>query len=131
MNELLNFGLSENTIKAMTEENAEIINLTDDEVIEKENLLRNINCSEEQVINIISSNASFLSADNSDILNLFNALTSYGFTTLNILFDANPYILNLQAYEIKNYINDRLNKNESLDMVVDDLESNPILFNEI
>ncbi len=131
MNELLNFGLSENTIKAMTEENAEIINLTDDDVIEKENLLRNINCSEEQVINIISSNASFLSADNSDILNLFNALTSYGFTTLNILFDANPYILNLQAYEIKNYINDRLNKNESLDMVVDDLESNPILFNEI
>lgn len=131
MNELLNFGLSENTIKAMTEENAEIINLTDDEVIEKENLLRNINCSEEQVINIISSNASFLSADNSDILNLFNALTSYGFTTLNILFDANPYILNLQAYEIKNYINDRLNKNESLDLVVDDLESNPILFNEI
>lgn len=131
MNELLNFGLSENTIKAMTEENAEIINLTDDDVIEKENLLRNINCSEEQVINIISSNASFLSADNSDILNLFNALISYGFTTLNILFDANPYILNLQAYEIKNYINDRLNKNESLDMVVDDLESNPILFNEI
>ena len=131
MNELLNFGLSENTIKAMTEENAEIINLTDDEVIEKENLLRNINCSEEQVINIISSNASFLSADNSDILNLFNALTSYGFTTLNILFDANPYILNLQAYEIKNYINHRLNKNESLDLVVDDLESNPILFNEI
>lgn len=131
MNELLNFGLSENTIKAMTEENAEIINLTDDDVIEKENLLRNIHCSEEQVINIISSNASFLSADNSDILNLFNALTSYGFTTLNILFDANPYILNLQAYEIKNYINDRLNKNESLDMVVDDLESNPILFNEI
>lgn len=131
MNELLNFGLSENTIKAMIEENDEILNLTDDEVIDKENLLRNINCSEEQVINIISSNASFLSAHNNDIIDLFNTLISYGFTTLNILIDSNPYILNLQAYEIKNYINNRLNKNENLEMIIDELESNSILFNEI
>ncbi len=131
MDELLNFGLSENTIKAMIEENDKIVSLTDEEIIDKENLLRGINCSEEQIINIISSNASFLSCDNNDVINLFIALTNYGFTTLNILFDANPYILNLRDYELKNYINSRLNNNESLEMIVDDLESNPILFNEI
>lgn len=131
MNELLNFDLSENTIKAMIEQNDEIQSITDEEVIDKENLLRSVNCSEKQVINIISSNANLLSADNNDIIELFNTLTSYGFTTLNILFDANPYILNLQSYEIKNYINNRLKNNESLNIIVDDLDSNPILFNEI
>ena len=51
--------------------------------------------------------------------------------TLNILFDANPYILNLEPYEIDNYIKNRLEKNETLEDIIDDMDSNPYLFNEL
>ena len=50
---------------------------------------------------------------------------------LNILFDSNPYILNLEVFEIENYINSRLDSGEKLEDIIDDLDSNPILFNEM
>ena len=50
---------------------------------------------------------------------------------LNILFDSNAYILNLVVFEIENYINNRLDSGEELEDIIDDLDSNPILFNEI
>ena len=54
-----------------------------------------------------------------------------GFTSLNVLFDSNPYILNLEQFEIKNYINNRVSKGETIDEIIDDLDSNPYLFQEI
>ena len=54
-----------------------------------------------------------------------------GFTTLNILFDGNPYILNLDDFEIENYIENREKEGEKVEDIVDDLESNPYLFQEI
>ena len=54
-----------------------------------------------------------------------------GFDTLNILLDGNPYILNLDAYEIEEYIKDRENNGEQLEDIVDDMSSNPYLFTEI
>ena len=50
---------------------------------------------------------------------------------LNILLDSNPYILNLEVFEIEKYIYERLNKDEELEDIIDDLESNPQLFNEL
>ena len=51
--------------------------------------------------------------------------------TYNILFDANPYILNLEPFEIEKYINERKNNGENMEDIVDDLDSNPYLFNEL
>lgn len=130
MEELYNIGISEVTIKSMLEINPELVDISSDEIIEKENILRDIKCNDTQVRNIISSNPMFLTRTNSDIIKLLEYLTKLGFNTLNILFDSNPYILNLDSFEIDNYINNRLER-ETLEDIIDDLDSNPYLFNEM
>ena len=131
MNELFNLGLSEGTIKSMMEMNNEIKDMSDKEIIEKIELLKKLNCSGNQISNIIGSNSMYLSRTNGDIINLVNKLYEFGFNTLNILFDSNPYILNLEPFEIEEYINKRVSFGEELSDIVDDLDSNPYLFSEM
>lgn len=131
MEELYRMGISENTIKNMLELVPYISEMSEKEIKEKEIILKKVNCDENQVINIISSNPMYLDRTNDGVLRLISKLKSYGFSMLNILFDSNPYILNLEVFEIENYINCRLNNEEVLEDIIDDLDSNPILFNEI
>ena len=131
MKELYNIGICEKTLKSMMGVNPELSELSDKEIKEKEKILKDNNCSDNQVLNIISSNSLFLNRTNGEINKLICYLKETGFTCLNILFDSNPYILNLEVFEIKNYIDVRLNNGEELDDIVDDLDSNPLLFQEM
>ena len=131
MDELFNLGLSEETLRTMIELNPSIVELSDKEVLDKINLLKSINCSDTIISNIIGSNSMFLTRSNTDIIKLINYLNELGFSSLNILFDSNPYILNLDIFEIRNYIHDRISNGESLDDIIDDLDSNTYLFNEM
>lgn len=131
MNELFDLGVSEVTLKSMIELNPEILELSDKEVKEKEEILRLVGCNDKQVLSIISSNAMYLSRLNSDVIELINYLNKIGFKTLRILFDSNPAILNLDVFEIRDYINERMENGESLEDIVDDLDSNTYLFNEM
>lgn len=131
MIELYNIGISEETIKNMLEVNPEIKDLSEKKIKEKMLILEKIGCFDDQIINIISSNPTFLSRTKGEILNLVKTLVDYKFKTLNILLDSNPYILNLEPFEIKNYIEKRVEQGELLEDVIDDLDSNPILFNEM
>ena len=115
----------------MLEINNDIKDLSSQEIYEKEIILTNVNCTKNQMKNIISSNALFLTRTNEEIIQLINCLKKYRFDTLNILFDSNPYILNLEPFEIDNYINERINNGEELDDIIDDLDSNPYLFEEM
>ena len=94
-------------------------------------LLKIIQCSDNQIINIISSNSLYLSKTKEEYLKLINYLIKKKFNTLNILFDSNPYILNLEPYEIEKYINNRINNGELEEDIIDDLDSNPYLFSEV
>lgn len=130
MKELYNLDISEDTIKSMLEQEPEIKEITEKEIKEKEIILETIGCKKNQIRNIISSNPFYLTIDNKEILKLIKLLYKYNFNSLNILFDSNPYILNLEAYEIENYINKR-KKEENIEDIIDDLEDNPYLFSEI
>ena len=131
MIEPYNMEISDETLKSMIEINPEITELTNQEIIKKVEILKEINCSKTQILSIISSNPLFLSRGINEIIKLLSYLQEIGFTCLNILFDSNPYILNLEPFEIKKYINNRINQGENLDDIVDDLDSNPYLFQEI
>ncbi|MGN0993234.1 MAG: hypothetical protein ACI4PE_04870 [Bacilli bacterium] len=131
MEELYNLGLSENTIKSMFEINPGIKDLTNEEIREKEILLSKAGCTTSQIINIISSNASFLSRTNEEIIKLITYLNKLGFSTLNILFDSNPYILNLEIFEIEEYINKKQEKGIPLEAIIGELDSTPYLFSEM
>ena len=99
------------------------------DIIEKIKILKNINCSNRQIVNIISSNPLFLNRTNIDLKKLFNSLNIMGFTSLNLLIDTNPYILNLEPLEVEKYVKDRVDNGELLDDIIADLESNPYLLN--
>ena len=132
MEEILrNIGISQKTINQMEEISPNIKELSKEEIKEKIDILKKIKCDEIQVRNIISSNAMYLEKSNTDIEKLINKMHELGFDTLNILFDGNPYILNLEAYEIEEYIHKRENNGEKLEDIVDDMDANPYLFNEI
>lgn len=131
MEELYNLGISENTLKSMLDVEPNLNDLSDKEIQEKEILLSKIGCSRNEIINIISSNCNFLMKTNEEIIKLITYLNQIGFDNLNILFDANPYILNLETFEIEEYINKEVSKGKELEDIIDELDSNPYLFNEI
>lgn len=130
MEELFNLGIDDDTIKDMLEINPEIKDMDELDIIKKKYLLMHIGCTDRQIINIISSNPEYLSRFDEDILKLIQRLLELGFSSLNILFDSNPYILNLDDFEINSYVNQRIKNGEKLNDIVDDLDSNPYMFNE-
>lgn len=131
MKELFDLGISESTLKAMMELNPEINELSNEEILEKINILEIIDCSKLQILNIISSNSLYLSKTKGEIIKLINYLKQIGFKCLNILIDSNPYILNLEPFEIESYINKKINDGENVEDIIDELDSNPSLFLEM
>lgn len=131
MDILYNLGIEEKEIYNMIEQCREIKELTQEEIEYKIYLLKELGCNDRQIRNVVISNPYYLDRFNEDIINLINKLISYGFEWINILLDSNPYILNKDDFEIEKYINNRIKDNESLEDIVDDLESNPLLFDEL
>ena len=131
MEELYNLEISDDTLKTMIEIVPDLMDISNEEVREKIVLLDGLDCSKKQQSIIIGSNPNYLLRTNEEVINLVNCLKKHGFTLLNILFESNPYILNLDPFEIDNYINDRINNGEDVASIIDDLDSNPYLFNEM
>lgn len=131
MNELYNLGISEILIKNMLNIYPNLKVITDKEIIRKKYILKQIGCSDFQILNIISCNIMFLNRTDENITKLLSYLYKIGFSTLSILLDSNPYILNLEIFEIKKYIENRLDNGEFLEDIIDDMDSNPEIFNEI
>lgn len=132
MKEILKkIGISEKTINQMEEICPNIKDLTNEEVLSKIEILKDINCDDIQIRNIVSSNAMYLDKSNTDINKLINELRKLGFDNLDLLFDGNPNILNLDDFEVRRYIEDRERNGELLEDIVDDMSSNLFIFEEI
>ncbi len=131
LNRLLEYGISESSINHMRDINFLIDDVTIEEFDDVVEILEKLNCSKNQIINIISSNSLILSKSSGDLIELIEFLNSCGFLNLNILFDSNPYIFNLEVFEIRKYIDNELVNNKVLEDIVDELESNVLLFNEM
>ena len=131
MDILYNLGIEEKEICEMVEQCQEIKNLSLGEIEYKIFLLKELGCNERHIKNILVSNPYYLNRSNSDVVKLIKKLLEYGFECLNILLDSNPYILNKDAFEVENYINEKLKNDELLEDIVDDLDSNPYKFDEM
>lgn len=131
MEELFNLGLNEKDIYNILEICPTIKELSIEEIKEKLDILDYLECNNRIKKNIIESNPNYLDRINIDILKLIKKLRNFGFSDINLLLDANPYILNLDDFEIENYINKKIKEGENLEDIVSNLSSNPYLFNEI
>ena len=130
MEELFSLDISELDVRNMLEQIPTLLDISKEEVSEKIDILKYINCSDRNIKNIIVSNPEYLERDIKDIIKLINYLNSIGFTLLNLLFDSNPYFLNYDVFEIKDYINKREAEGLSLEDIIDEIDSNPYIIDE-
>jgi hypothetical protein len=127
----LNFDIYENDFKMMLENNCSLNEVTFSDAEKLVDFLRKIGCDKRLIRNTIMSNALVLSRLVPDLEKLVAKLRQIGLTDIVDLLDANPYILNLDAYEIDDYIKKKEESGESFEDIVAALESEPALFLEI
>ena len=94
-------------------------------------LLRNINCSEFMLRNIVVGNPFIMNSTYEDVLELTNYLTSIGFKNINLLYDSYPMFLNKDVLEIKEYIDSKIKNNNTLEDIIDEIESEPLVIEEL
>lgn len=128
---LYNLGISKYSIEHMLEMNDELRYLEQNELNDKIQMLFQINCTEIQIREIISSNSKFLTTNIKEIFKTLLFLNEIGLMGLNYLIHSNPYILNLEVYEIKNYIDKKLETGKNIENIIEELEENVMLFNEM
>lgn len=128
---LNNLGIEEKDIKNMIEQCPNILSLEENEITRKIEILKQIGCKEEHIRNILICNPCYLDRLETDILSLIRYLIKNKFECLYLLFDSNPFILNKDVFEIENYINEKLSQEESLEDILDELDSNPYLFDDM
>lgn len=128
---LFELGISDNDIKNMLELCPAIYNMSDDEIKEKIDILGYIGCNMRHIRNIIVSNPGYFDRINDDIFELINYLKRIGVSNIYLLFDSNPYLLNRDAFEIDEYINNRKGLGMSFEDIMDEIESNPYIIDEI
>lgn len=130
MEELFNLGISDSEIRDMMELVPSLFNMSTDLVREKIDILKYVGASDKNIKNIIVSNPCYLERDTTDVLKLIKYLNNLGFTLLNLLFDSNPYFLNYDVFEIRDYIDRRKEDGISLEDIIDEIDSNPYIIDE-
>lgn len=127
MDKLFELGISANDLKEILEQTPNIINMSNDEINNKIDILLYVGCNIRHIRNIIISNPNYLDRLDEDILKLINYLKKKGFNNINLLFDSNPYFLNYDVFEIDDYINEEISQGKVLEDIVDEIEDNPYI----
>ena len=127
---LFELGIDNNDIKNMLELCPEIVNMSDNEIKEKIDMLGYIGCSMRHIKNIIVCNPNYFDRINDNIFKLIDYLKKIGVSNINLLFDSNPYLLNKDVFEIEEYINNRREMGMSFEEILDEFECNPYIIDE-
>ncbi len=127
--ELYHLGLSNLDLKNIIETNPNILSMSDLEIEENLSILKQRNCSKKIIKNIIISNPFYLTRQKEDIKELLNTLEKIKISNLPLLLDANPDILNKDAFEIEDFITQK-SKKYSLKEIAELIENNPYLMDE-
>lgn len=107
MDVLIRFGFSIEEIKNMMDTNLDIDDIDDDVLKRLISILKENNCSEDEVRNILISNPFYLSRSCDEIVKLINAMKKFGLVSLNTIFDTNPFILNLEDNDLLELIRNK------------------------
>lgn len=130
MDKLIELGINENEVKNILEQVPSVLEIGNDELRKKIDILTYVGCNLRHIKNIIISNPNYLDREIDDVLKLISYLKKVGFSNLYLLFDANPYFLDYDDYEIKKYIDKRISKGTNIEDIIDDIESNPYIIDE-
>lgn len=121
MDSLIRFGFTIEEINILMDTNEDISLVSDNDVNNIIELLKNNNCSIDTIKNIFISNPFTITNNILDTNKLISKLKEIGFKNINLLFDSNPYILNISDKELEKLYNKKkeegLNKEEIMDFI--------------
>ena len=126
MNALIHFGFTMEEIENMMDTNKEIDGTPDKNINEIITLLKSIGCEDLQIKNIFICNPFCLTRKISDLNSLIQRFYEIDCSYLNLVFDSNPYLLNLQLEEFNLWYNKRIYEGLSKEEIVDYLQYNMI-----
>jgi hypothetical protein len=99
MDVLIRFGFSIDEINNMMNSNPEINDISDKDVSEVIGILKGIDCSKDQIMNILVTNPFVLTCELTEIKKIIVKFLDFGLD-LAFLFDTNPFLLNINYKEI-------------------------------
>ena len=105
--------------KNVLDANPFIEKLDDLEIENNINFLKEVDCSYEQMKNIIIFNPWLFNRSYDELTKLKNKLISIGITNLNITFDTQPLLLNKEIFEIDDFINEQIKKGLEINEIAD------------
>lgn len=100
MDELIRYGFSIEEIQNMMDNNMMINSILDKDVAHLLKILEEVGCSRSQIKNISITNPFYFSQNISSIEELLMILKEMGFSSLPIVLDENPYLLNLSHEDL-------------------------------
>lgn len=109
--------------KNVLDANPFIEKLDDLEIENNINFLKEVDCSYEQMKNIIIFNPWLFNRSYDELNKLKNKLISIGITNLNITFDTQPLLLNKEIFEIDDFINEQIKKGLEINEIADIIDS--------
>ena len=113
MNYLYDIGINKDELNDIISENNNIIYLSDSDICELIHLFVAIGFEPKEIKEIIVENASILSRSVSDIIKLIRRLKEMGVEDIKELFLSNPWLLNMDDFEIDKFIKKKLDERVS------------------
>lgn len=117
------YNLLGEDFKNVLDANPFIEKLDDLEIENNINFLKEVDCSYEQMKNIIVFNPWLFNRSYDELNKLKNKLISIGITNLNITFDTQPLLLNKEIFEIDDFINEQIKKGLEINEIADIIDS--------
>lgn len=124
MFELFNIGIDEQNVKFMIESNPNIKDMTDEEIIDRMELLKQLGCDELKIKNILIGNPWYLDRCITDVVASINKLSEIGLTRLDLMVNDNPMLLNVDVFEIEDFIERKLEEGYDMDDILDMIDEN-------
>jgi len=126
MDILIRYGFTIDEIKIMMDTNLSIEDINDDNIKDIIDNLELVNCSKEEIKNILICNPFCITNNITDINNLINKLKDIGIIELNKLFRTNPYILNISDKELDKLYNIKVSEGLQKEEIIDYIKYNII-----
>ena len=122
MDSLIRFGFTIEEINILMDTNEDISLISDIEVNNIIKLLKDINCSNNTIKNIFICNPFIITTNK-----LIDKLKELGFKNINLLFDSNPYILNISDKLLEKLYNKKKDEGLKKEEIIDFISYNSII----